>query len=314
MNLKPFKGPGSTPSRRRFWDKVTQAVVASQKVAGRHVTVDEHQGMGTVINVDDTSARRSGGGFACCTTDTITIAFDSITVCPGFGIVGDMTGVFFLTITEPGHWFGNGSDFTIDGGDPLATGIDVICTNGNWNITYSGLSDPSIQFFIATTTNPVGTTNDLLCSEGDKAEGGGATVTCVPTGACCIDGECSTLSEAVCISDSGTYQGDNTPCDPNPCCTFCGAYPPPCVDEFDLCNTRQACNDDPTFCTGDTVPCDSLWLTLNQYCSDTCELCAIDTMDPFTCEITTECISRDCCADCDGGTSNETANQIFPCP
>ncbi len=36
-------------------------VIASQKVAGRNVTVDEHQGQGTVINVADSSTRRGGG-------------------------------------------------------------------------------------------------------------------------------------------------------------------------------------------------------------------------------------------------------------
>ncbi len=309
MNLEPFTGPGSTPSRRRFWDKAVAAVIASQKVAGRFVTTDEHPGKGTVINVDDTSARRRRG-FPCCTTDTITIAFDGITICPGFGIVGDMTGVFLLTLTEPGHWFGNGSDFTIDGGDPLATGIDVICINENWNITYAGLSDPSFQFFVASTTNPIGTPNNLLCSGGDKAEGGGATVTCVPTGACCIDGECSTLSEAVCISDGGTYQGDNIPCDPNPCCSSCEGFPPPCTD-MDGCNTRQGCIGDPD-CIGETVDCGNRYLTFKQYCDDTCELCAIETIDPITCEHTIECISRDCCNDC--GSSNETTDLIFPCP
>ncbi len=69
MNLKPFTGPGSTPSRRRFWDNAVQAVVASQKLAGRFVTVDEHPGKGTVINAADTSARRkqpTGDTGACC--------------------------------------------------------------------------------------------------------------------------------------------------------------------------------------------------------------------------------------------------------
>ncbi len=73
MNLDSFTGEGSTPSRRRFWDKVTQAVLASQKIAGRFVTVDEHQGQGTIINVADSSTRRGGGGGggtgACCHPD-----------------------------------------------------------------------------------------------------------------------------------------------------------------------------------------------------------------------------------------------------
>ncbi len=65
MNLDSFSGEGSTPSRRRFWDKVTQAVNASQKLEGRNVGVDEHQGMGTLINV----VRERGGAAdtgACC--------------------------------------------------------------------------------------------------------------------------------------------------------------------------------------------------------------------------------------------------------
>ncbi len=53
MNLDKFTGSGSTPSRRAFWDKVTDAVLSSQKQEGRNVSVDEHQGLGTVINFPD---------------------------------------------------------------------------------------------------------------------------------------------------------------------------------------------------------------------------------------------------------------------
>ncbi len=82
--MKFFTGPGSTPSRRRFWDCVTAAVNASRKIAGRHVTVSEHEGKGTMINVDDTSARRpSGGGGGICQNE-ITAAFTGIT----FGMCG----------------------------------------------------------------------------------------------------------------------------------------------------------------------------------------------------------------------------------
>jgi hypothetical protein len=71
MNLDRFSGAGSTPSRRRFWDKVQEAVMASRKVEGRHVTIDEHPGAGSVINVDDTSTRRPTDGSvgACCYDD-----------------------------------------------------------------------------------------------------------------------------------------------------------------------------------------------------------------------------------------------------
>ncbi len=71
MNLEPFTGPGSTPSRRRFWDKVTQVVIASQKVAGDNVSVDEHQGSGTIINVPFPERGRAPVATigACCYND-----------------------------------------------------------------------------------------------------------------------------------------------------------------------------------------------------------------------------------------------------
>jgi len=38
------------------------------------------------------------------------------------------------------------------------------------------------------------------------------------TGACCdTEGNCAVKTEAQCVEDGGTYQGDGTPCDPNPC-------------------------------------------------------------------------------------------------
>lgn len=40
---------------------------------------------------------------------------------------------------------------------------------------------------------------------------------CATDGACCIDGECSILTEADCAEAGGDYQGDGTDCDPNPC-------------------------------------------------------------------------------------------------
>ena len=37
-------------------------------------------------------------------------------------------------------------------------------------------------------------------------------------GACCLaDGSCIVISSAECAELGGTYQGDDTPCDPNPC-------------------------------------------------------------------------------------------------
>ncbi len=64
MNLDSFTGPGSTPSRRRFWDKIQQAVTAAQKKAGRNSSVDEREGEGTVINFPDQTPSTVMG--ACC--------------------------------------------------------------------------------------------------------------------------------------------------------------------------------------------------------------------------------------------------------
>ncbi len=67
MNLKPFTGAGSTPSRRRFWDQVTNSVLSSRKLSGREVNASEYQGKGTVLDMIDltpaSGRQRSGGTY-----------------------------------------------------------------------------------------------------------------------------------------------------------------------------------------------------------------------------------------------------------
>lgn len=46
---------------------------------------------------------------------------------------------------------------------------------------------------------------------------------CAPTGACCVDTNCTIESESDCTGMGGTYQGDDTTCDPNPCEEITGA-------------------------------------------------------------------------------------------
>lgn len=41
------------------------------------------------------------------------------------------------------------------------------------------------------------------------------------SGACCIGDVCTITTEQACIDAGGVYQGNNTPCDPNPCATTC---------------------------------------------------------------------------------------------
>lgn len=66
----------------------------------------------------------------------------------------------------------------------------------------------------------------IIGGQGSQVEGAfdtGYCVTCpassaaAPTGACCIGGSCSILTEEICLNSGGTYQGDNTTCDSNPC-------------------------------------------------------------------------------------------------
>ncbi|MCC7143882.1 MAG: hypothetical protein IT349_17425, partial [Candidatus Eisenbacteria bacterium] len=77
-----------------------------------------------------------------------------------------------------------------------------------------------------------------------------------PTGACCLaDGSCVIASAADCATASGTYQGDNTACTPNPC-------PPPiptgaCCRSEGVCEllTEAACADSLGRYLGDASAC-----------------------------------------------------------
>ncbi len=102
MNLDSFTGPGSTPSRRRFWDKVTQAVLASQKVEGKNVSVDVRDGYGSVINIPSSSPGRggtphTGGTPPCCPSATL--------VCDQ--ICASATQCGYTTSYFPHRWFLN---------------------------------------------------------------------------------------------------------------------------------------------------------------------------------------------------------------
>jgi len=54
---------------------------------------------------------------------------------------------------------------------------------------------------------------------------------CEPTGACCIDATCLVMTESECADAGGSYQGDDTPCEPNPCqpLSIVSSSPPDCT-------------------------------------------------------------------------------------
>ncbi len=157
--------------------------------------------------------------------------------------------------------------------------------------------------------------NCYACDEIPESQGGPPPT---PTGACCIDTTCSITTQVGCTSQGGTYQGDNTTCDPNPCgaCSICDpilTFQVGCDDGFGNCGNVQNCDGT----CGDPQPCDSRWLVLEQRCVgedvDCAELCVRTTLNPFTCEITEECFSHDCCATCVNGTVNSTSVLYDPC-
>ncbi len=74
MNLDKFTGSGSTPSRRRFWNNVADAVMSLRKTEGRNVSIQEHQGLGTVINfLDQTPSAPPTPVGACCVGEDCTV-------------------------------------------------------------------------------------------------------------------------------------------------------------------------------------------------------------------------------------------------
>jgi hypothetical protein len=189
MSLDPFEGSGSTPLRRKFWNEARNAVLSLRKVAGRNVTVDEHPGKGTVINISDTSSRRHpvGGGSpgatgACCIGDVCSIR--TAASCASAG----------------GHYLGNGT---------TCSGVD--CTHGA-----CCFDDGSCAVETSSSCSGHYQGNGTLCEGTDCTDGGTGT-----SGACCVGSVCSISTPAACATAGGTYQGDNSVCDPNPCYEPC---------------------------------------------------------------------------------------------
>ncbi len=136
------------------------------------------------------------------------------------------------------------------------------------------------------------------------------------TSRCCLpDQSCADLTEADCTTAGGTSI-PGTSCDDSACtcCTILSAFTPPCSDDDGNCWTGQACEGSEVPCTGEIVPCDSLWLTFTQYCADTCSQCAEAHYDPLTCELSGsgDCSEPSPCG-IGAGTSNTVSNPYIPC-
>ncbi len=218
MNLEPFTGPGSTPSRRRFWDKVTAAVIACQKVEGNNVTVAEHQGAGTLINVNRVRGLEGGVG-ACCYDD---------------GTCDDLTEADCND--AGGNWQGTGTTCADDPNPCLGA-----CCEGEGGTTCVEDSTP-----------------DSCADDGGTFQGFQTTCDPNPcVGACCYDdGTCDDLTEADCNDAEGNWQGPGTTCadDPNPCVGACceGEGGTTCVED----STPDSCASDGGTFQGFQTTCD----------------------------------------------------------
>ena len=150
--IEKFSGPGSTPSRRRFWDNVADAVASCRKLPGKNVSVTEYDS-GSLINVNP---QRQGQGASCPPDDaSITVTFSGIVIdcgCrEGAGIIAtdiSVNGSFVIPSVSAGQWQGDGgsvtfvayenTDCTGDTTTTTQTGLILaICTGGSWQIEYS---------------------------------------------------------------------------------------------------------------------------------------------------------------------------------
>ncbi len=200
MNLDSFTGPGSTPSRRRFWDKVTQSVIASQKVAGKNVSVDEHQGYGTIISVNP---QRQGGGVCPPDDVTLTVVIAGVTfdcgctdLVDGSGHSGIVTNVSINgTFMVPSAGFGSwaltpagqiheqvydaeecAGSLILD--EDLDMNLFVDCADGVFTVEFS---DP-LRWTVFFGSGSATVTNAITCGEDHAgstgaAHGGTATIT-----------------------------------------------------------------------------------------------------------------------------------------
>lgn len=220
MNIERFSGPGSTPSRRRFWDSIVELVASEEKRPGDNVVVTEHQGYGSLIDVIPQRAKnQSGRTGACCVDGVCSITTEAD--CPG-NYLGDGTicegvdctqggccvdGVCSITTEAEctGHYLGDGSTCdAVDCTQGACCAIDGTCSVAN--------------------------SGDCAVS-GGQYQGDGTTcgdVDC-SKGACCVGGVCSQQTAESCSGLGGTFLAYGVPCVPNPCqeCV-CGGFLNPC--------------------------------------------------------------------------------------
>lgn len=96
----------------------------------------------------------------------------------------------------------------------------LVCDDGGaWYGTCNSSTTTTTSSTTTTTGTSSTTTSSTTTTTGASSTttSSTTTTTAAPTGACCISGVCSITTGADCVSNAGTYQGNDTTCSPDPC-------------------------------------------------------------------------------------------------
>jgi len=151
------------------------------------------------------------------------------------------TGVQRTCVTSGPYrelWYtvtGTGNTMTAStiGGATWDTKLQVWCGDCDYLICVTGNDDSGGLQSLVTWCSSAGTTYYIVIGGYSTTAAGPFTMTVtddgvpctgainctIPTGACCVDGDCFVYTAAECAAASGSYGGDGTTCDPNPCGT-----------------------------------------------------------------------------------------------
>jgi V8-like Glu-specific endopeptidase len=126
-------------------------------------------------------------------------------------------------------------------------------------------------------------------------------------GACCINNQCSYVTEAACSSGNGTYQGNGVPCSPDPCAApATGAC---CIADECYIKTEQECTSENGTYQGDDTNCDD-----DPCGSNSTGACCVNETTDWTC---TDNTTQDWCKNVLGGVwhlGRSCNENPAPCP
>ncbi len=157
-----IEGFAPFPAKWERWlSAVREGILSSQPVAGRHVTVDVHEGMGTVVNVADN--RRPTSAITCAAHPNIILTASEMVICAGCECGTDMMVQFGpvsvsdlgVNITYPQFplnpiiGFPNFWSSDVAGAPPMPNVVHAVTYTGTCDdgcVTESGSSDEQIAW------------------------------------------------------------------------------------------------------------------------------------------------------------------------